>query len=363
MRQGVENQVFSGAAVGIVVGLAGSRKTWLITEGFTSFSAERVEVNQATVFDLASLSKPLATTLAVLCLLRDQQLALDTPLATLLGQAVPPDKETITLHQLLCHRSGLVAHREFYKTWQGDNREKAGSAMLAMVLGEPLAYPPGSRTLYSDLGFLLLGWAVERLAGQRLDHFVRDRVYAPLGLADHLFFMPVDERTGQEDKVFASTENCPWRGRVLRGEVSDDNTWVLGGVAGQAGLFGDIVGVTALVTHLLDQWQGREEPKGYDGGDLRTFLRRPEGSAPGAFALGFDTPAPEGSSGGALISPTSVGHLGFTGTSFWIDPERDAAVVLLTNRVHLSRENEKLKEFRPRFHDAVWALLDMALRH
>ncbi len=358
LLEGVENQVFSGATAGIVAKTAGKRKTWFFTAGFTSWLPTGTEVNKATVFDLASLTKPLATTLAVLCLLRDHHLSLDIGLATLLGREVPSDKEGITLRQLLCHRSGLPAHREFYHKLQECDSAVNGPAMLAMVLAEPLAYPPGSQTLYSDLGFLLLGWGVERLAGQPLDHFVREKIYAPLGLADHLFFMPLADHAGHEATVFASTEECSWRDRVLRGEVSDDNTWVLGGVAGQAGLFGDIVGVTALVSHLLDQWQGREEPGAYDSAHLRSFLTRPAGAAPGSFTLGFDTPAPTGSSAGALVSPTSVGHLGFTGTSFWIDPERDAAVVLLTNRVHPRRDNERIKAFRPLFHDAVWALLD-----
>ncbi|OIP45461.1 MAG: hypothetical protein AUK28_08425 [Desulfobacterales bacterium CG2_30_60_27] len=358
LREGLENQVFPGAAVGIVAGPVGHGKTWFITEGCTSFLAERSAVDKATVFDLASLTKPLATTLAVLCLLRDRRLSLASGLAALLGQAVPADKDAITLRQLLCHQAGLPAHREFYKKFHEFDREATGPAMLAMVLAEPLEHPPGRRTVYSDLGFLLLGWAVERLAGQRLDHFVRERIYAPMGLCDHLFFVPTAERVGHGATIFACTENCPWRQRVLCGEVSDDNAWVLGGVAGQAGLFGDIVGVTTLVGHILDQWQGREEPCAYDGDTLRSFLRRPEGTEAGARALGFDTPAPTGSSGGALISPASVGHLGFTGTSFWMDPERDAAVVLLTNRVHPSRENELIKEFRPRLHDAVWSMLD-----
>lgn len=358
LREGVENQVFSGGAVGVVAGSVANRKTWFITAGFTSFLPERTGIDQATVFDLASLTKPLATTLAVLCLLRDQRVSLDSGLAVLLGQDVPADKGAITLRQLLCHQAGLPAHREFYQALQGQDRESASANMLALVLAEPLACPPGSQTLYSDLGFMLLGWGVERLSGQRLDHFVRERIYDPLGLADHLFFMPADERVCRGGKIFASTENCPWRQRVLSGEVSDDNAWVLGGVAGQAGLFGNIGGVTTLVSHLLDQWQGREESSAYNGADLRSFLRRPEGAAAGSFALGFDTPALKESSGGALISPASVGHLGFTGTSFWIDPERDAAVVLLSNRVHPSRDNERIKDFRPRFHDAVWALLD-----
>lgn len=358
LREGVANQVFPGGAAGVVAGPAGNRTTWFFTAGFTSRQEPRTAIAKDTVFDLASLTKPLATTLAVLCLLRQHGLSLERGLADLLGRDVPADKAGITVGQLLSHRSGLPAHREFYQKFQGGDSQDVGPAMLAMVLAEPLTYPPGCRTLYSDLGFMLLGWIVERLSGQRLDHFVRARIYAPLGLDDHLFFMPKEAGVARATRVFARTEDCPWRRRVLCGEVSDDNTWVLGGVAGQAGLFGDIIGVTTLVTHLLDQWQGREEPVSYNGADLRDFLRRP-GEA-GAFALGFDTPAPTGSSGGALISPASVGHLGYTGTSFWIDPQRDAAVVLLTNRVHPSRENEKIKEFRPRFHDALWGLLDEA---
>jgi CubicO group peptidase (beta-lactamase class C family) len=165
---------------------------------------------------------------------------------------------------------------------------------------------------------------------------------------------------GQEKKLenYAFMEECPFRQRMLRGEVSDENAHALGGVAGHAGLFGTMEGVLLFAVHLLDQWQGREEHPGYRSRDLRKFLKKQK--IPGStWALGFDTPSPTGSSGGKYLSPVSVGHLGFTGTSFWIDPVRELVMVLLSNRVHPSRENERIKKFRPLLHDAVIENLGM----
>jgi CubicO group peptidase (beta-lactamase class C family) len=191
---------------------------------------------------------------------------------------------------------------------------------------------------------------------QRLDRVAAEKIYRPLGLGDDLFFLPLCE--ARPDRRYAAMEDCPWRGKILVGEVHDDNAHALGGVAGHAGLFGTVQGVLALTTHLLEVWQARARPVGFHAAELRHFLTtRPV--ADSTWVLGFDTPSATGSSAGHHFSSASVGHLGFTGTSFWIDPVKELVVVLLTNRVHPVRHDERIKTFRPRFHDEVMAGLGL----
>lgn len=362
LRAGLEKRVYSGVVAGIINGSSIYRKNIFVSAGYTSLYDGKKAVDKQTFFDLASLTKPLATTLAVLCLIKQKKLSLDSRLDQLSRGYLPEDKRKINLKMLLNHSSGLPAHREFFRTVKGVDRLKAKETMLRLVLDEPLEYEPGVKTVYSDLGYMLLGWLVEEISTTPLNRFVEKNIYKPLGLEEHLAFLPLDDKVCRQGRSFSDTENCDWREKQLHGEVSDDNCWALGGVAGHAGLFGDIVGVTELVRHLLDQWQGREDVDSYDRVDLVHFLTRQQEEENGTWGLGFDTPSAKGSSAGQNISPTSAGHLGFTGTSFWIDPVRDAAVVLLTNRVHPSRDNDRIKEFRPAFHDAVFKTLDKIAR-
>ncbi len=358
LEEGIEEGVFVGAAAGIVAGPPAERRQWIVHRGRAARLPATRPLRLATCFDLASLTKPLATTLAIMALVEEEKIGLAEPLPQLLREPIPADKQAITLRQLLSHCSGLTAHRPFYREIAALPEEKRRQAMLDRILADPLAAPIGSKAIYSDLGFMLLGWIAEERCGERLNTWVGEKIYRPLGLDKGLFFRPLAAPPPQ-GKEFASSEACPWRGRVLCGEVSDENTHALGGVAGQAGLFGDVASAIALVTFLLDCWQGRRTHPAFSMKTLRTFLSR-EGSVPeSTWALGFDTPSSSHSSAGRFFSPRSVGHLGFTGTSFWIDPDRDLAVVLLTNRVHPSRDNLAIRGFRPRFHDAVAASLNL----
>ena len=165
-------------------------------------------------------------------------------------------------------------------------------------------------------------------------------------------FRPVDKYETREKKEILATQYCPWRQRLLQGEVDDEHCWLMNGVAGHAGLFGSIQGVLDMSAHILNQWQGRGEHPSYSSTLLQTALVRQHSDQ--TWCLGFDTPSQPGSSGGKYIFEKSVGHLGFTGTSFWLDPVKDMAVVLLTNRVHPKRDNEKIKQFRPLLYDTVY---------
>ena len=198
-------------------------------------------------------------------------------------------------------------------------------------------------------GTSCLGKLIEKITRIPLDIFWTESVLRPLGLQDKLIFRPAGK--GIERELLAATEDCPWSGEMLRGVVHDENCRAIGGVAGHAGLFGTVEGVLELCGHLLRQWRGEEKHPAYSAANLRKIFHRGDSSS--WCRGGFDTPSKQGSSSGRYFSEKTVGHLGFTGTSFWIDLARGIAVVLLTNRVHPSRENEEIKRFRPLFHDTV----------
>jgi len=352
----ISDGIFPGAAVGVSLGGTGNRCRETIASGYTRLEPSQETISTETFFDLASLTKPLATTLGICCLLKENKVNLDDPLTKLLpSRYIPKDKIRISLRHLLAHCSGLPAYRPFYKHLMDQPSEKRKEGLIRMIFEEPLEQDPGQKSCYSDLDFMLLGVIIEEKSGQSLDMFTANMIYQPLEMDDHIFFLPLDRK--KTDKRFAATENCPWRGKVLQGEVHDDNAWALGGVAGHAGLFGDIEGVLTICTNLLDQYHGRSEHKNYRRIDLRAMVRRYREED--CWALGFDTPSTQGSSSGRYFSAKSFGHLGFTGTSFWIDPVKELVVVLLTNRVHPERSNDRIKKFRPFFHDSVMELLHL----
>jgi len=333
-------------------GVKENRKRLIRTYGHTGYDRESM-VEESTVYDLASLTKPLATTLAVLSLLKERRIMLSDRVSDIFPQTGIAFTG-IKIKDLLCHSAGFPAHRPYYLELAKLPAEKRKESLLELLGAEPPAYELGSISIYSDLGFMLLGLIVEKKSGLELAGFFREKIAAPLGVEGKIFYVAAGEKgNGEREKIrYAPTEECPFRKRILVGEVSDENAHALGGVAGHAGLFGTIEGVLEMGVHLLDQWQGREEHPGYQASDLRRFLIRQD--IPGStWALGFDTPSATGSSGGRYLAPTSVGHLGFTGTSFWIDPTRELVMVLLSNRVHPSRENSRIKQFRPLFHETV----------
>jgi CubicO group peptidase (beta-lactamase class C family) len=309
-----------------------------------------------TVFDLASLTKPLATTAVLIQLCAEGKLRVRQRLAELLPELARRETRAVELRHLLAHTSGLPAWRPFYQELVTLPPEERRPALARLAAREPLEAEPGSRTTYSDLGFILLAAAIERVTGTRLDALVQHRLCDPLRL----------ERTGFVDLErpravaalrpglrFAPTERCPWRRRRLEGEVHDDNAWAIGGVSGHAGLFSTAFEVHLLCRELCAGYQG--ERSLFEPEPLRTFLDARLG--PGGRALGWDRPAARGSSCGRHFGPQSVGHLGFTGTSLWVDLDLARWVVLLTNRVYYGREPNRLRPFRPRLHDALLGAL------
>ncbi len=272
-----------------------------------------------------------------------------TPLKEVLQVKIPPPKNDITIGDLLQHRSGLPAHRPYFIDLIAiDGFKKRKEKIIEYILEEPLEQRSGQTSVYSDLGFILLGYVIERIASESLEVFWSKNIATPLLLQNSLVFQPRLKNISA--KNIAATEECQWTRKMLCGEVHDDNCRSLGGISGHAGLFGTIEGVMALCGLLLRIWRGEKILPTCSPQLLKKTFARKENVD---WCYGFDTPSGEKSSSGHFFSPYTVGHLGFTGTSFWIDLSRGVVIVLLTNRVHPTRRNEKIKEFRPIFHDTL----------
>jgi CubicO group peptidase (beta-lactamase class C family) len=360
MRRAVTDGVFPGA---VLLVRSGGQVRCHVAVGETSTLPDRRPVTLNTLYDLASLTKPLATTTAVLLLLQDGALDLGHPIDQYLSELIATPIAGATLYQLLNHSSGLPGWRPFYEQVGAANRTQPGFLVSdeakKMVLGligqEPLAYPRGARSVYSDLGFLLLGFMIERVSRLPLNEFAQRRIYQPLQATALRFRqLRVDDQATNDMSNIAATELHPWRGRVLVGEVHDENAYVLGGVAGHAGLFGDAVSVSAVTAEWVAAWHG--EGRLLDKRLVREFTARQARTPGSSWALGWDTPSPPSSSG-HHFSNRSFGHLGYTGTSVWIDPETKLEVTLLSNRVHPSRDNTAIHQFRPLIHDLVYETL------
>ncbi len=319
-----------------------------------------------TIFDLASLTKSLATSCAILALIAQGRLALDTRLSDIF-ENVPPEKAEITVFHLLNHTSGLSSFKPFYLPicntpdiqQQGARTRSClfKGRVIDRILSGPLEAPTGSRAIYSDLGFIILGRIVEIRSGLPFDQAVLHLVYAPLGIKG-LLWKPVEALRPCTPFV-APTQYCRLRNRMIWGEVNDLNAWIMGGIAGHAGLFGTGKAVAMLLLKLLAFLKGRGQDSNFPKELIRIFWT-PANPLLGSWALGFDTPSPGMSSSGHLFSPKSVGHLGFTGTSFWMDTEKDVAVIFLSNRTfpHQTEESQEgMKRLRPRLYDLAMKMI------
>lgn len=348
LRRGLQDGVFPGAVL-----LAALRGEVVLLDacGAVSLDAGAPAVTAGTLFDLASLTKPLATGLAVMKLVDEERLGLDQPLQTIFECALPAAFQRITPRLLLCHAAGLKDWHPFYLELAGVPAPERKQAVRRAILAMPLVHEPAGAVLYSDLGYMILEWVVEAAAGLPLDRYVEESFYRPLGLT-HIGFRGRGAACHEGPVDIAATERCSWRGRVIQGEVHDENAAFVGGVAGHAGLFGTALEIHEILSMLLRHFHG-EESRFFRVETVHGFMARQFIGGESTWALGWDTPSGSGSSAGRLFSPQSVGHLGFTGTSVWMDLERGVEMVLLTNRVHPSRENIRIRGFRPLIHDAV----------
>ena len=355
LSEGETAQVFPGAVA--LVALRGEKVLHEVV-GHLSLLPNRTVMRKDTLFDLASLTKPLATTLAVMALVDDNKISLDQTLAELLSAPIPYDKQGLTLRWLLCHSAGLPDWKPFYQKLVNYKPEERKTVLRDLILEEPLAYAPGKSCVYSDLGFMILEWVIVEASGMSMDRFVEERFYRPLRL-ERTFLWTEQGFRRFKRREFAATEECPWRKKILQGEVHDDNAFALGGYSGHAGLFGTADEVWRIVNLIREHYLRRRKDC-FNPETVKQFLTKQEAIGGCPRALGWDMPSPEGSSAGMYFSPKSVGHLGFTGTSVWMDLEKDAVVILLTNRVHPSRSNERIKQFRPKLHDCVMQTLGLS---
>jgi CubicO group peptidase (beta-lactamase class C family) len=338
IERGIQSRAFPAAVIEV-----GRRQVplWSAAFGRLTYAAKATPASSHTIFDLASLTKVISTTTLVMRAADDGRLALTDRVGDRLPAWRGADRQHVTIADLLEHAAGLTAYLPFFR----DHRGRAEFERVICTL--PLEYAPRTQSIYSDLGFMLLGFILEDVNGaplaQLFDEILR------LQLSCDLRFNPPRELRAR----CAPTELDLWRGRLLQGEVHDENTWELGGAAGHAGLFGTAASVGAFARLVLD---------GLHGGNalarpetIARFARR--STVPGSSrALGWDTMLPT-SSCGTQMSPKAIGHAGFTGTSLWIDPAHDLYVVVLTNRVHPTRDNNQIQAIRRALHDEIVAVL------
>jgi CubicO group peptidase (beta-lactamase class C family) len=351
-----------GAVIGARMPGKGEDIEYFSERGLAALQPERIPMTRQTIFDLASLTKPIATATAIMLLDDEGTIGVDDPVAKYLPSFSEREKDGVTIRHLLSHSSGLKPWRAYHEMLLQRER-KTGEVLIGSLdareliidrtLRSALVHEPGAAAVYGDLDFIVLGAIVEAVSNQRLDEFCRERIHGPLGMAD-TFFIPLERGEAALPEPLkrriAATENCPWRDRILWGEVHDPNTSAMGGVAGHAGLFSTVDDVMKFGRTIVDVWHGRSDLLPRE--TLRKFLTRQDLPESSEWTLGWDTPTVGNSSSGKYFSKNSVGHLGFTGTSLWIDLERELVVVLLTNRVHLVAKKSRFA-LRPIVHDLI----------
>jgi CubicO group peptidase (beta-lactamase class C family) len=345
LEQAVKDRAFPGAAYGI---LLDGHIIALDSVGRFTYEDDSAEVAPGTVFDLASVSKVMATTSVAMLLFDRGILDFDTPLGEVLpgfviGREPGSGKERVTLRMLLAHSSGLPAYARLFE------QHTTANGLLRACLQMPLEAAPETRAEYSDIGFILLGKALEVLAGHPLATFCQQEIFAPMQLTSTYFCPPASMRT----QIPPTQNDTTFRRRVIQGEVNDEHAYVLGGCGGHAGLFASALDVLRFAACILDEGRTAGGQQLFQPTTVRLFTTRQSEPLGTSRALGWDTPTAPSSSG-KNFSASSVGHLGYTGTSLWIDAERKLAVVLLTNRTWPDRFNKAIQQIRPVFHDAVF---------
>jgi len=355
LEEAIAARAFPGCAFGVWVGgevvlpATHPPATHIGALGRFTFEPESPLVSAETAYDVASLTKVVATTAAMMLLVQRQQIDVDTLLGDLLpgfvvGRAPGDAARKVTLRHLLAHNSGLPGYVELFR------RTTTPEALFRACLELPLEVEPGTRAEYSDPGFILLGKALEVRTGETLDLWLGREVLRPLGMSA-TGFCPAP---ALRDAIPPTEVDTWFRHRLIQGEVQDENAWVLGGVAGQAGLFSNVANLLRFAVEVVSA--GAENsangvPNLFEAATVKRFIQRQE-PAGSSRALGWDTPSGN-SSAGKHFSSHSVGHLGFSGCSLWIDLEAAVAVVLLTNRTLPDRKSQLIREVRPAFHDAI----------
>ena len=343
LDRAIADSAFPGA-----IGIVGTRDGEV-----TSYAVGRIDwppgapaPDERTLWDLASLTKVVGMTTALMQLVEQDRVELDTPVVRYLPEFAGPGKDRVTIRHLLTHSSGLPSWRPLYK------EATTADTAVAIVFATPLDTVPGARMVYSDLGAILLGKVVERVSGEPLDRYLSRQVFGPLGMTSTMYRPDASLR----DRI-APTEFDPWRQRHVRGEVHDENAFMLGGVSGHAGLFSTAADLARFARMMLAGGT-------LDGARVlraSTIAQFTSVQDPGLShrALGWETPSGQNSAGHRM-SARAFGHTGFTGTSMWMDPEAGVFVILLTNRVNPSRQNTRIGQVRVALANAVMAALGFA---
>lgn len=307
----------------------------------------KFDVTPSTLFDLASLTKVVATTTVAMFLYERGLLDLDAAVSAVVPEflfdaAKDPRRREVSLRMLLAHSSGLPAYEKLFL--KANSRDELLHAVFTM----PLAADPATRAEYSDIGFILLGTALERLADEPIDRFCQREIFAPLAMANTTFNPPAELRA----QISPTADDRGLRHKIIQGEVQDENAFILGGIAPHAGLFSTARDLAQFAHAMLNGGHPILRPE-----TITLFTRRESTPAGTSRALGWDTPSAPSQSG-KHFSPNSFGHLGYTGTSLWIDPTRQISITLLTNRTWPDCTNHAIKQVRPKFHDAVVEALE-----
>jgi CubicO group peptidase (beta-lactamase class C family) len=336
IRQAIADRAFPAASLAIthrghLVGLKAF--------GRFTYEPDSLDATAASIFDLASVTKVVATTSMAMTLYERGLLDLDLPVVAAVAEFAgeDPRRDAVTMRMLLAHSSGLPAYEKLFL------RAKTRDELLSAAFATPLIANPGAKAEYSDIGFIVLGVALERIAEESLDHFCQHEVFGPLAMTHTAFNPPSAWRAS----IPPTANDQSFRSRIIQGEVQDENASVMGGVAGHAGVFSNAEDMGTFAHTMLSGGRPILRPE-----TLALFTRRessPQGTSRG---LGWDTPSSPSQSG-KHFSSNSFGHLGYTGTSLWIDPERQLSITLLTNRTWPDCSNQAIKQLRPKFHNAV----------
>jgi CubicO group peptidase (beta-lactamase class C family) len=348
LKRGLKEKVYPGA----VLLIAREQDIVFFSNiGDRTLCPQPLPMEKEAIFDLASLTKPLATTLAVMKLVEDNLLDLDEPISSLIKPFQWRDKADITPRLLLNHSSGLPDWKPYYLELIKLPLEERKPAVRCLIMEESMHEEPQTESLYSDLGFIVLEWIIEIIARKDLSSFLNETFYRPLRLKTiHLDNVTVESMN--KKGLYVATEHCPWRKEIMQGHVHDENAYALGGYSGHAGLFGKAYDIFTLTATLVNIYHGSNSSL-LKNKTVTTFLSRQRIVPDSTWALGWDTPSKNNSSSGDYFSSNSIGHTGFTGTSIWIDLEKKITVIFLTNRIHPSRSNEKIKGFRPELHNLI----------
>lgn len=331
VRAAIAQRAFPGAVLAV-----GYRGELVVRSGFGRFTFESnsPEVNAHTVFDLASVTKVVATTAMAMVLHERGLLDLAAPASSVLPEF---NQAEVAVRMLLTHSSGLPAYIKLFE------KARTREELLEAACNTPLVAPPGTRAEYSDIGFILLGQILERLAGKSLESFCYSEVFAPLYMRQTMF----NPLMNWKPAIPPTEDDRTFRHRIIQGEVNDENASVMNGIAGHAGLFAPAYDLARFAECMLRDGAPILKPE-----TISFFTRRESSPAGTSRALGWDTPS-QPSSSGRYFSPRSFGHLGYTGTSLWIDPDRRLSVTFLTNRTWPDRSNNAIRQIRPLLHDAI----------